>query len=298
MTDAESLLVSLSRFIADREEGIEAGVYQIEISDVAEGHLLELVSFGISVSGAGRFKINIDLAPARGAAVLLPPERTWPFAAYLALLAVLLLLARLPLVPVLRRLAGLAPFVLTAAVLLPFSRPGDGTVTASLALGGWELRVYQAGLLASKAVLLKSLIAGASAVLLVCTTPFSSLLAALQRMRFPRLLLAIIAFLYRYLFLLQGEFLRLVRAARSRNWEAGPLRVRLAAAGGIVGSLFLRTYARGERVYTAMLARGYDGRFRTLAEPAVTRAAAWALGIFLLLVLGVLAATLLPGAGS
>jgi len=231
------------------------------------------------------------------AAVLLPPERTWPFAAYLALLAVLLLLARLPLVPVLRRLAGLAPFVLTAAVLLPFSRPGDGTVSASFALGGWELRVYKAGLLASKAVLLKSLIAGASAVLLVCTTPFSGLLAALQRMRFPRLLLAIIAFLYRYLFLLQGEFLRLVRAARSRNWEAGPLRVRLAAAGGIVGSLFLRTYARGERVYTAMLARGYDGRFRTLAEPAVTRAAAWALGIFLLLVLGVLAAALLPGAG-
>ena len=231
------------------------------------------------------------------AAVLLPPQRTWPFAAYLALLAGLLLLARLPLLPVLKRLAGLAPFVLTAAVLLPFSRPGDGTVSASLRLGGWELRVYQAGLLASKAVLLKSLIAGASAVLLVCTTPFSGLLAALQRMRFPRLLLTIIAFLYRYLFLLQGEFLRLVRAARSRNWEAGPARVRLAAAGGIVGSLFLRTYARGERVYTAMLARGYDGRFRTLSEPAVTRGAAAALGVFIALVLGVLAAALLPGAG-
>jgi hypothetical protein len=69
VTDAESLLVSLSRFIADREEGIEAGVYQIEICDAAEGHILELVSFGISVSGEGRFKINIDLAPARGAAL-------------------------------------------------------------------------------------------------------------------------------------------------------------------------------------------------------------------------------------
>jgi cobalt/nickel transport system permease protein len=232
------------------------------------------------------------------AAASLPPGRTWPFAAYLALLAGLLLLARLPLVPVLRRLAGLAPFVLTAAVLLPFSRPGDGTVSVSLRLGGWELRVYQAGLLAAKAVVLKALLCGGTTVLLVSTTPFSGLLRALERMHFPRLLLAIIAFLYRYLFLLQGEFLRLARAARSRNWEAGPLRVRLAAAGGIVGSLFLRTYARGERVYTAMLARGYDGRFRTLSEPAVTRAAVWALGVFLLLVLGVLAAALLPGAGS
>ena len=67
MTEAESLLVSLSQFIADRKEGIEAGVYHIEISNVEEGNLLELVSFGISVSGEGRFKINIDVAGKKGA---------------------------------------------------------------------------------------------------------------------------------------------------------------------------------------------------------------------------------------
>ncbi len=233
------------------------------------------------------------------AAALLPASPDWPFAAYLVLLAGLLALARLPAGPVLRRLAGLAPFILTAVVLLPFTRPGDGTVSAALRLGGWQLRLYRAGLLAAKAVLLKSLICGGSAVLLVSTTPFSSLLRALQRLGFPRLLLTIIAFLYRYLFLLQGEFLRLGRAARSRNWEAGPLRARLAAAGSIVGSLFLRTYDRGERVYTAMLARGYDGRFRALSEPPVRPGAAAALGVFLALVLGILGAALLivPGAG-
>jgi cobalt/nickel transport system permease protein len=232
------------------------------------------------------------------AAALLPPAPTWPFAAYLALVAGLLALARLPPAPVLRRLAGLAPFILTAVVLLPFTRPGNGTVSAALQLGGWQLRLYRAGLLASKAVLLKSLICGGCAVLLVSTTPFSSLLRALQRLGFPRLLLAIIAFLYRYLFLLQGEFLRLSRAARSRGWEAGPLRTRLAAAGGIVGSLFLRTYDRGERVYTAMLARGYDGRFRTLSEPPVRPGAAAALGLFLALVLGTLGAALLAARGG
>jgi hypothetical protein len=66
VTEAESLLVALSQFIADRKDGIEAGVYQIEISNVEEGNLLELVSFGISVSGAGRFKINIDVAGKQG----------------------------------------------------------------------------------------------------------------------------------------------------------------------------------------------------------------------------------------
>jgi len=230
-------------------------------------------------------------------AVLLPAEGIWPFAAYLALLGGLLALARLPLAPVLRRLAGFAPFIVTAAVLLPFTRPGDGTVSASLRLGGWELRLYRAGLLAAKAVVLKSLISASSVVLLVSTTPFSGLLRALQRLGFPRLLLTIIAFLYRYLFLLQGEFLRLTRAARSRNWEAGSFRARLAAAGGIVGSLFLRTYDRGERVYTAMLARGYDGCFRTLSEPPLRPGAAAALGLFLALVLGVLIAALLGARG-
>jgi hypothetical protein len=66
VTESESLLVSLSRFLTDRVEGIEAGVYHIEICNVEEGNTLELVSFGISVTGEGRFKINIDLAPAGG----------------------------------------------------------------------------------------------------------------------------------------------------------------------------------------------------------------------------------------
>jgi hypothetical protein len=67
VTDSESLLISLSQFVADRKEGIEAGVYQIEISNLDEGNTLELVSYGISISGGGRFKINIDLAGKRHA---------------------------------------------------------------------------------------------------------------------------------------------------------------------------------------------------------------------------------------
>ena len=67
MSETESLLVALSEFIADRREGIESGVYQIEISNTEDGALLELQSFGISISGAGRFKINIDLGNKRQA---------------------------------------------------------------------------------------------------------------------------------------------------------------------------------------------------------------------------------------
>lgn len=229
------------------------------------------------------------------AASLLPPHRTWPFAALLALLAALLALSRLPFGTLLRRTAAFAPFVLTAVLLLPFTRPGDGTVSAELRIGGWHLRLYRAGLLAAKGVALKSLISALAVVLLTASTPFADLLHALQRWRFPRLLLAVIALLYRYLFLLIEEFQRLVRAASARNWAEGPFRVRLRAAGGIVGSLFLRTYARGERVYAAMLARGWDGRFRVPAKTRL-RARDWAaLGAVAAAAGGVLAGALLGG---
>jgi cobalt/nickel transport system permease protein len=233
------------------------------------------------------------------AAVQLPSERTWPFAVYLSLAAGLVVLARLPLGPVLKRAAVFGPFVLTAVVLLPFTRTGDGTVSAVIPIGPLEVHLYRAGLLAAKGVLLKSLISALSMVLLVSTTPFSGLLRAMEQLRFPRLLLAVMAFLYRYLFLLLGEFLRLLRAARSRNWEAGPLPVRLRAIGAIAGSLFLRTYSRAERVYTAMLARGFDGRFRPLTESSLAARDVAALAVFLILVLGVLAAALAwPAAGA
>ena len=62
MSDTENLLIALSEFIAERKEGILSGVYEIEISNVEDGDLLQLASFGISVSGQGKFKINIDLS--------------------------------------------------------------------------------------------------------------------------------------------------------------------------------------------------------------------------------------------
>ena len=205
------------------------------------------------------------------AAVFLPPELTWPFAGYLGFLAALIALARLPLLPLLKRTAVFGPFILTAVLLLPFTRQGNGEVALAIPIGPLQVRIYRAGLLSAKGVLLKSLISAFSVILLVSTTSFSRLLRALERMHFPRLLLTVMALLYRYLFLLLGEFLRLTRASRARNWEAGSLRIRLRAIGGILGSLFLRTYGRGERVYTAMLARGYDGHFRTLTETSLSR---------------------------
>ncbi len=192
---------------------------------------------------------------------LVPADRNLPFALLLVILAAVLAASRVHPIPLLKRVAWLGPFVLAAVILLPFLPRQGETAALGVPLGRLPVRVYRSGLLAAKGILIKSLLSSLSAAALVWTTPFPGLGGALERLGFPRLLLLIISFLGRYLFLLREEFARIVRAARARNWESGRLRLRLKAAGGVAGSLLLRTWGRGERIYAAMLARGYDGTF-------------------------------------
>ena len=69
--------------------------------------------------------------------------------------------------------------------------------------------------------------------------------------------------MYRYIFVLVDEILRMKQARDSRNFGGNRL-WQLRTIGNMIGTLFIRSYERGERVYAAMLARGYVGRTRTL----------------------------------
>jgi cobalt/nickel transport system permease protein len=87
-------------------------------------------------------------------------------------------------------------------------------------------------------------------------------------------LVAVIGFMYRYIFVLADEVLRLLRARESRmamgppgQRTGGSLAWRAKVVGGMVGSLFVRTLARSDRVYQAMASRGYTGELRWLNKP-------------------------------
>jgi cobalt/nickel transport system permease protein len=109
------------------------------------------------------------------------------------------------------------------------------------------------------------------------------LMHALRHLRVPGVLVAVISFMYRYLFILADEVLRLTRAREARS--AGPAQGRgcgsilwrAKVAGGKAGQLFLRSYERSERVYNAMLARGYQGQLLTL-NPHEMHARDWLAG--------------------
>jgi cobalt/nickel transport system permease protein len=208
--------------------------------------------------------------------IVLTPPHAWPAYPLLwALLAGLAAAGRLNLWRLTRAGAWALPFTLAAATLL-FTTPGQPVVHF---LG---LTISDAGLARFVAILLKSWLAVQAALLLSMTTPLTDLLWALTSLHAPGTLVAIFSFMYRYLFTLQDESERLnrARAARSASGagrkSGGSLRWRAQVTGGLVGSLLLRSFERGERVYAAMLARGYTGQMRMINPPSLTwRAVGW-----------------------
>ncbi|MDO8122013.1 cobalt ECF transporter T component CbiQ [Isoptericola sp. b490] len=222
------------------------------------------------------------------ATVVLTPARSWGvLAAQGALVVAVVAASRLPAVAVLRRLGVEAPFVVFA-LLMPFVAAGPTT-----RLG--PVTVSQAGLLGGATLLAKATVGVLAAVVLAATTGARELLAGLERLHLPAVLVAILSFMLRYVVVIAEELGR-ARVAREAR---GGRRAGLAAVAGGVGARFVRTYERGERVQQAMLARGYAGRMPVLAGAAAT-AAQWASALSLpaaaLLVL--LVGRLLVGVGG
>ena len=103
------------------------------------------------------------------------------------------------------------------------------------------------------------------------TTPIPHILAGLERLRVPRTLVAITAFMIRYGDLIGDELRRMHIARESRGAGSGRIG-RAHAVATSAGALFVRSYERGERVYLAMASRGYVGSMPVREAPATTRA--------------------------
>jgi cobalt/nickel transport system permease protein len=180
------------------------------------------------------------------------PLGAWPvFVACALALATVAALARVSPRTLWSRAKVVLPLVLFVAVFVPFFRGGE-----QLDLG--PVDVSKEGLATFATVSAKAILGTLSAVLLGATTTFPAVLRALEAMRVPRLLVLVAAFMYRYLFVIVAEVGRMRAALAARAYRPRHL-LHAAALGRMSTALFLRTYARGERVYLAMLSRGYRG---------------------------------------
>jgi cobalt/nickel transport system permease protein len=197
-------------------------------------------------------------------AVTLTSPSMWSvFAVYLIIIACLIVFSRVPALYVLKRSLVIIPFVLLIAIFVPFFRHGESVASYNLWI--WNVSVSYQGLQVLITILIKAWLSILSLILLTSTTKITDLLRGLEQLRLPRVMVMVLSFMYRYIFILVDEVMRMKQARDSRNFGGSRL-WQMKTIGNMAGTLFIRSYERGERVYDAMLSRGFDGQSRTLHD--------------------------------
>lgn len=169
-------------------------------------------------------------------------------------------------------LLWIMPLAGVTMLVLPFVTPGE-------ALFRWEwgvlsLGATREGCVRALVLSLRVLTAALAVHLLVATTGLRRLLAAMSSLGLPPVLVQLLDFTVRYLFVVGDELRRMQVARAARGFRPGRHlfhRHTLRTLGQTVGLLFIRSWERGERVYQAMLARGYTGKIPRPAHPPLRR---------------------------
>lgn len=176
-----------------------------------------------------------------------------------------------------RKLLLVLPFAALVGLFNPlFDREpvlALGSLTVS---GGW---------VSFLSIILRAALTVGAALVLVAVTGFIGVCLALQRFGVPRAFVVQLLFLYRYIFVLGDEGIRMSRARELRSFAGRGMG--LKAHGSLLGSLLLRTWDRAERIHMAMLSRGFRGEFHVRRECSFGRrelafTAGWCL-LFMLL---------------
>lgn len=179
----------------------------------------------------------------------------------------LLALGQIPFLPILKKILIAAPFALVVGIFNPFLDREPAAMIGSVTVtGGW---------LSFCSILLRFVLTVGAALALVACTGMNRLGAGLERLGVPRLFVVQLLFLYRYLFVISDEGGKMLRSVELRSGQARALPLR--TYGSLIGTLLLRSMDRAERVYRAMVARGFEGDIRVLRPSAFQ----WTDGVFI-----------------
>ncbi len=176
----------------------------------------------------------------------------------LALALLCLGLARLPLKKVAARLLVVNSFIFFLWIVLPLTYPGE----VVWRLG--PLAVTKPGLIFTGLITLKSNAIIIALIALVATVPIVTLGQAMHDLRLPDKLCHLLLFTYRYLYVFEQEFRRLVLAMKIRGFQPRTNLHTYRSYAYLAAMLLVRSYDRADRVFQAMLCRGFHGAFYSL----------------------------------
>jgi cobalt/nickel transport system permease protein len=161
--------------------------------------------------------------------------------------AVVLALAEVPFGMVARRAAAVLPFCLFAGI--------SNLIFDRAIVWRWGALALSGGALSLLTILLRAFLCAAAVLLPAAVTPLADLTGELRRLRVPWVLVTLLEMVYRYIGVLLEQAADMRAAYLLRRGAAQ--RIPLRDAGVLIGQLLLRSYDRANRIYSAMLCRGY-----------------------------------------
>lgn len=148
----------------------------------------------------------------------------------------------------------LVPFFL----IMPFTYPGEAAFSV-LGLGfAWE------GLRLATLIFVKALSIVLLTFAIFGSSRFDVTMLALQRLKCPKIIVQMVLFAYRYTFVFLDEMKRMHTSMGARGFVARTDGRTLRIFGHFVGTLLVRSFERTDRVYKAMLSKGYQGELHSM----------------------------------
>lgn len=158
-------------------------------------------------------------------------------------------IGEIPAMFILKRILVVSPFIFFIAIFNPI-------LDRNIAFYVYKIPISY-GFLSFFSILLKFILTVGFIIILISTTSFAGLCYAMRYFKIPEIFINQLLFLYRYIFVLTEEAMRIVRARDMRSF--GNRGTELKFYVRLAGSLLLKSLNRAERIYYAMLSRGFNG---------------------------------------
>jgi cobalt/nickel transport system permease protein len=160
----------------------------------------------------------------------------------------------------LKKLILVSPFAIMVGIFNPFFDQETMLFLGSVAVsGGW---------VSFLSILLRFTLTVSGVLLLIATTGFNAVCMAMERLGMPRVFAVQLLLLYRYIFVLVDEGMRIYRARALRSFKGRGMGMTVFTH--LLGQLLLRTLDRAQRIHLAMLCRGFDGIIRVRRTLTIT----------------------------
>ncbi len=157
--------------------------------------------------------------------------------------------------PILKKLMIVAPFILFLGIFNPFLDTAPIYTVGSVEITG--------GMVSFTVILLKGIFSVLAIVILTGIIPFYEICTGLAAIKVPQPFIVQLLFLYRYLFVLVEEADAMRKARDLRSFKGRGRGVK--ATVGLLGTLFLRTLDKSQRIYRSMISKGFQGEIHAQA---------------------------------